>query len=786
MPLNFPAIEPTFPIDSAKRSAILAVVADAKCKQLFFSGTVEGFVHNHGSNSRPDKTRTIWNLALISILVSTIQAHEIHGYTISQSGKIIPPTAREKERPLQAAPFAAFAPKVTTRWDDNFLYVESNGLPSHNVMGGITNWQQQVPLPHPYTGDNAWRIPLHPVVAAEPASIKGRFLRGAIALAVNGIPIFNPQNNRGEISQEIGELDQWGGHCGRADDYHYHAAPLHLEKTVGKGMPIAYALDGYPLYGLAEPDGSALKPLDSCHGHDDPKFGYHYHASGKYPYVNGGFHGTVVEANGQVDPQPAAGGVRGAGTPLRGAKITSFEATAASTFKLGYELNGEKRAIVYSVNADGTYPFEYQNGKAGVTKETYSAGKQRRPEGRPPQRQEQGRESERPPSRDVPSKTIDNAATNEGTLKLGSPVIAEDGALPVEFTGDGAGVSPPLSWTGAPGGTKSYALIMHHLDPEGQTKIYWTLYNIPANCSGLEKNSKGIGLTGKNTIHNNDGYAPPHSKGPGKKTYTISLYALSATPQINAPAGGTTAETLLAAIKDITLARADLQVNYTRVNDSAAEKAPAPKPAPPQGPAGGTVKPALADTIKVNVYADNWFMMYLNGKLAAVDSIDFLPHNVVTVDILPEYPLTIAILAKDNADPKTGMEYGNHIGDAGFIIKFADGTVSNASWKAKSFFKGPLNRDTANPKVEHTAVPENWNAVNFDDSKWPQAVEYTEQRVNPKEAFFKAYFAGAKFIWTADLDLDNSVIFRTRIEKPGWKKTWTTHPDLDVTSDMPK
>ncbi len=106
------------------------------------------------------------NLALISILVSTIQAHEIHGYTISQSGKIIPPTPRKKERPLQAAPFAAFAPKVTTRWDDNFLYVESNGLPSHNVMVGITNWQQQVPLPHAYTGDNAWRIPLHPVVAA--------------------------------------------------------------------------------------------------------------------------------------------------------------------------------------------------------------------------------------------------------------------------------------------------------------------------------------------------------------------------------------------------------------------------------------------------------------------------------------------------------------------------------------------------------------------------------------------------------------------------------------------
>ncbi|MEI8343186.1 MAG: YHYH protein, partial [Verrucomicrobiota bacterium] len=172
----------------------------------------------------------------------------------------------EAGRPEQAAAFEAFAPRVKLRWDAGFLYVEDNGLPAHNMMVGITAWQQQVPLPQNYSGDNAWRIPLHPVPAKESQTIKGRFLRGAIALAANGIPIFNPQNNRGEISQEIGELDQWGGHCGRADDYHYHAAPLHLQSVVGKGKPIAYALDGYPIYGLTEPDGSALGKLDTCNG----------------------------------------------------------------------------------------------------------------------------------------------------------------------------------------------------------------------------------------------------------------------------------------------------------------------------------------------------------------------------------------------------------------------------------------------------------------------------------------------------------------------------------------
>ena len=60
----------------------------------------------------------------------------------------------------------------------------------------------------------------------------------------------------------------------------------------------------------------------------------------------------------------------------------------------------------------------------------------------------------------------------------------------------------------------------------------------------------------------------------------------------------------------------------------------------------------MADTLRVNVYADNWFVLYINGKLTAVDPIPFTPHNVVSVDILPEYPMTIAVMARDNADRK--------------------------------------------------------------------------------------------------------------------------------------
>ncbi len=163
--------------------------------------------------------------------------------------------------------FEAFADKVKFYQDNQYLYVESNGMPDHPLMVGITSWQQQVPLPQPYTGNNAWKIPLHPVITENTVSAKTSLYRGAIALAVNGIPIFNALNNRGDDAYLYGELDQWGGHSGRADDYHYHVAPLHLSEIVGIDKPIAYALDGFPIYGLTEPDGSPGTKLDEFNGH---------------------------------------------------------------------------------------------------------------------------------------------------------------------------------------------------------------------------------------------------------------------------------------------------------------------------------------------------------------------------------------------------------------------------------------------------------------------------------------------------------------------------------------
>ncbi|MCP4189314.1 MAG: hypothetical protein GY768_01660 [Planctomycetaceae bacterium] len=178
-------------------------------------------------------------------------------------------------------------------------------------------------------------------------------------------------------------------------------------------------------------------------------------------------------------------------------------------------------------------------------------------------------------------------------------------------------------------------------------------------------------------------------------------------------------------------------------------------------------KPRIEDTINANVYADNSFKLYINGEFVALDSIAFVPHNVVSVDILPAYPMTIAVMGIDNADPKTGMEYANtNIGDGGFILKLGDGTVTNSTWKAKKFSWGPVDGDTKNPRVESIPIPKDWYTVDFDDSKWPGAKEFTEEEIGPKSPFFEHDFKGAKFIWTDDVKLDNVVLFRTVVKSP--------------------
>lgn len=154
------------------------------------------------------------------------------------------------------------------------------------------------------------------------------------------------------------------------------------------------------------------------------------------------------------------------------------------------------------------------------------------------------------------------AATARFVLR--SAAVEDGGQLPREYAGDGAGATLPLEWTGAPEGTQGYAVVMHHMDPEGKARCYWILYDIPAGTTSLPKNVKGVGTIGNNTVNGRAEYAPPHSKGPGPKTYVYTVYALSAPVRLGNNPAEVSRVLLLEGMKGIVLASAELRVIYSR------------------------------------------------------------------------------------------------------------------------------------------------------------------------------------------------------------------------------
>src|SRR5256885_10102881 len=84
-------------------------------------------------------------------------------------------------------------------------------------------------------------------------------------------------------------------------------------------------------------------------------------------------------------------------------------------------------------------------------------------------------------------------------LVLTSPAFANNGAIPKQYTCEGADISPPLSWSAAPQGTKTFALIVD--DPDApdprapkMTWVHWVIQNIPADAESLPEGAAERGM----------------------------------------------------------------------------------------------------------------------------------------------------------------------------------------------------------------------------------------------------------------------------------------------------
>lgn len=149
---------------------------------------------------------------------------------------------------------------------------------------------------------------------------------------------------------------------------------------------------------------------------------------------------------------------------------------------------------------------------------------------------------------------------------LTSSAFAEGAALPSEFTCDGADVSPPLSWTAGPEGTKSYAIVFAD---QSNGLTHAAIYDIPADVTSLPKNVEkkyepAVPAGAKqpksfrSTVY---GWAGPCPTG--KHTYVFTIYALGVDVL-----PGTTADTTRTQVEQLVakndLASAKLTVTYER------------------------------------------------------------------------------------------------------------------------------------------------------------------------------------------------------------------------------
>lgn len=145
----------------------------------------------------------------------------------------------------------------------------------------------------------------------------------------------------------------------------------------------------------------------------------------------------------------------------------------------------------------------------------------------------------------------------------------EDGApIPIDYTCDGNDHSPPLRWSDAPAGTRSFALIMHDPDAPRGDFTHWVLFNVPADSQKIPEGAgaggagQGAGEPGTNDFGKLGYGGPCPPPGHGRHRYLFDLYALDLDQLALEP--GAKREEVEDALRQHTLGQARLTGVYER------------------------------------------------------------------------------------------------------------------------------------------------------------------------------------------------------------------------------
>ena len=153
-------------------------------------------------------------------------------------------------------------------------------------------------------------------------------------------------------------------------------------------------------------------------------------------------------------------------------------------------------------------------------------------------------------------KAGSGAAVAPRTMTVSSAALSQN-VLPHRYTCHGAGINPPIDWSGAPPGTKSFALVVDDSSAPITPYIYWLVFHIEPGTTDIQE---GVLPTGARQALNSQGtqhYDAPCPQG-HSHWYRFTVYALST--EIDLPAGASLQE-VWTAIAAATIGRGRIVVN---------------------------------------------------------------------------------------------------------------------------------------------------------------------------------------------------------------------------------
>jgi Raf kinase inhibitor-like YbhB/YbcL family protein len=177
-----------------------------------------------------------------------------------------------------------------------------------------------------------------------------------------------------------------------------------------------------------------------------------------------------------------------------------------------------------------------------------------------------------------------------GTLEIRSVAFPDHAPLPVPYTADGEGLSPPLQWSGLPDGTLSVVLIVEDADaPTPQPLVHAIVVELSPRDAALAQgalpgpNHDGLGIkVGKNSFLEAKWLPPDPPPGHGVHRYAFQVFALSAVVEFSETPGR---EEVLGVLRDKAIASGLLIGTYERPDTSIKEAATESSTLPLSAPA---------------------------------------------------------------------------------------------------------------------------------------------------------------------------------------------------------